>query len=321
VGRLSDRLGARAVMTLSMVVLGLMTMGLALATRYDVMLVVRLVSGIGVSGMFVAGGHYVTASWHGRHVFLAHGLYGGSVQLGMGLAIFLLPVVAEAAGWRMALALSAVPVAVAVVVWLGTAVQHTAPGARGRIRDVIGDATVWRLGLANAAMFGLSVILGTWVAVYFVHEFRLPLAGAGMLGSLAVILGLAGRTLGGVLMARGTVEPRPLILATLLGNTGGMAVMAYPGRPLGVAVVAAVLLGLSASLSYAAVITLAARAQPRATGAALGLMGTTSTAAVVVGAPLAGALFSVAGTFTLPFLVLALLPAGGFVACLALPRR
>jgi NNP family nitrate/nitrite transporter-like MFS transporter len=185
---------------------------------------------------------------------------------------------------------------------------------------VLGDATVWRLGLANAAAFGLSMVLGTWVAVYFVHEFRLSLAAAGVLGSQAVLLGMLGRPLGGALLARGLAEAGGLIRWTLAGNTLALLLLAVPGRPLPVALAGVSLVGMTASLSFAAVLAIAGRARPDAAGAALGIIAAVSTTAVVIGAPVAGALLSASGDFTLPFAALALLPGAALWACAALPR-
>ena len=74
------------------------------------------------------------------------------------------------------------------------------------------------------------------------------------------------------------------------------------------------------TLSYPASIALVGRVQPQAAGAALGVIATVSPAAVVVGAPLTGALLSLTGDFTVPFLALAALPLAALVWGFALPR-
>jgi nitrate/nitrite transporter NarK len=315
VGRLTDRLGAKQVMSLAMLLLAASTVALAAAPDYETMLAIRLLSGAGVTASFIAGGAYVNEVWPGPSQYLAQGFFGASMQLGLGAAIFALPAVAVVAGWRPALAACALPLVVAWLAWEATAV----PGRRGAERRpwgfVLRDPTVWRLALANAAMFGLSVVLGTWVAVYFVHEFGASLTRAGVLGSLSILLGVAARPLGGVLVARGHSDPRRLILVALAGNAAALLLLAWPGRSLAAAVLGVVLFGMTSSVAYPAVISLVGRAQPTAAGAALGLVGTTSMASIVVGAPLAGALFAWAGHFTVPFVVLALLPVAAFVVC------
>lgn len=318
-GRLSDRLGARHVMALSLLVSALSTLALAVAPGYATLLAVRLLSSVSVIATFVAGGAYINTLWRGQDQFMAQGFYGGAMQFGTGAAIFALPYAASRLGWRGALAACAAPVAAALLVWALCARDQRMALPGGSIRAVMGDPTVWRLGLINAAMFGLSIVLGTWMAVYFVHEFGVPLTTAGTLGSLSIVLGVLTRPAGGALIARGAIEPRRLIALTLAGNVLALLVLAVPRRPLGIAVAGVVLIGLSASLAYAAVITLTGQAQPAAAGAALGVLSVCSTSTIVVGAPLAGALLSASGHFTWPFVVLAGLPAAALWTARRLP--
>jgi nitrate/nitrite transporter NarK len=243
------------------------------------------------------------------------------MQLGMGAAIFVLPFVAARVGWRGALALCAVPIALAGLLWRWRAAAPQAPRVAGSMRRVLDNPDTWRLGLANAAMYGLSVIVGTWIAVYFVHEFGVPLTVAGAIGSLSMLLGVAVRPAGGVIVARGVADPRRLIQVTLAGNAASLLVMAYPHRPLAVATAGVVLFGITASLAYAAVITLIGHVQPDAPGTALGLIGVMSNTSVVAGAPLAGALLSASGDFSVPFATLTLLPAGALWAITSLSTR
>jgi NNP family nitrate/nitrite transporter-like MFS transporter len=304
----------------SIVILGVSTLALAAAPSYLAMLAIRLASGVGVSTSFITVSHYVNALWTGPSRALAQGLLGGSMQLGIGLGIFLLPWVATHSSWRAAFAVCAVPTAVALALWLAAA-RHTPPeGPRTPVREVIGDPAMWRLGLVNASTFSLIVLLGTWIAVYFVEEFSLSLTTAGMLGSQASILGMAGRPLGGMILARGAMGARSLIRWTLTGSALGVLLLAIPGRPVGVAVAAVVLVGVTAALSYPGMLVLAAQVRPAALGTLLGAMSVIGTLAVIVGAPLMGALFSASGSFTLPFVVLAALPLGALWGTTRLPR-
>lgn len=319
-GHLTDWLGARWMTVVSIVILGLSTLALAAAPTYLAMLAIRLASGVGVSTSFITVSHYVNALWSGPRRALAQGLLGGSMQLGIGLGIFLLPWVATHSSWRMAFAVCALPPAVALVIWLAAARATPPAGPRTPMREVIGDPAMWRLGLVNASTFSLIVLLGTWIAVYFVEEFDLPLTMAGMLGSQASILGMAGRPLGGMIIARGVMGARSLIRWTLTGSVVGVLLLAIPGRPVAVAVAAVLLVGVTAALSYPGMLVLAAQVRPAALGTLLGAMSVVGTLAVIVGAPLMGALFSASGSFTLPFVVLAALPAGALWATARLPR-
>ena len=139
------------------------------------------------------------------------------------------------------------------------------------------------------------------------------------MGSLSILLGVVARPLGGIIVERGITAPRSLIQITLAGNATALVVMAVPHRPLAAAAAGVVLFGITSSLAYAAVITAAGRTQPEAADAVLGIIGVMSMASVVVGAPLAGALLSAWGDFSVPLGVLTLLPAGALWAIASLP--
>ena len=320
-GTLVDRLGPRRVMILSFLVCLTATLAMAVAPSYATLLAVRFCSGPAVTATFIAGGYYVNALWRGRGAFLAQGFYGAAMQLGIGGAIFVLPFVAERVGWRGAVALCAVPIALALGIWQWRAADPRVPRAGGSLWRVLSNADVWRLGLANAAMFGLSVVVGTWIAVYFVHEFGVALTHAGAVGSLSILLGVVARPLGGIIVERALTAPRSLIQITLAGNAAALVLMAAPHRPLSAATAGVVLFGITSSLAYAAVITVAGRTQPEAAGAVLGIIGVMSMTSVVLGAPLAGALLSASGDFSVPLAVLTLLPAGALWAISSLPSR
>lgn len=320
-GGLTDRLGPRRVMAWSMALQTAATLGLGLAPSLAALLLMKFLGGVGFAAAFVAASPYVQTITRGDRQYLWQGFYGGCVQLGTGAGIFVLPWLATALGWRGALAASALPVAVAWLLWLWRAAAR--PGtvsAAGGLGTALRSGTVWRLGVAHTATFSLAVMLGTWVTVYFIHEFGLPLRVAGMLGSLGLVLGLAARPAGAWLVTGGHVQPRTLILLALVGAAAAVVALALPARPLALALAAVVGGGAAMAMSYAAVVTLATRAVPAGAGAALGVIGVTCTVGVMAGAPLVGSLYAASGDFTLPLLVLALLPATGLLLCRRLPR-
>jgi nitrate/nitrite transporter NarK len=318
-GELTDRIGAKRVTALAMILLVAASLLLASSTSYPATLVSRALAGVSLASVFIAGGGYVSMFWTGERSFLAQGLHGGSIQLGIGLAILILPAIADAAGWRAALNVSGGVVAVVLALWQWRARPTPPTTSRPPLSMVLGDRTIWRLGFVHSSTFGLAIVLGTWVAAYLTREFELPLVYAGMLGSLGLVIGAVGRPLGGMLVAQGLIGPRRAILATLVTAVLALLLIAWPARPLGVAVAGLLLAGVAAAFSYAPVVALAARAAPAAPGAALGLIGLVATPGVIVGAPLVGALLSASGGFALPFATLALLPATTLALSLGLP--
>lgn len=317
-GALTDRFGPKRVTAAAILVLVVSAIGFAFAPSYPLMLVTRVLAGVSLASVFVAGGLYVNVHWSGPRQYFAQGLHGGSILLGVGAGVFLLPGLGEALGWRVAILLSAAPALAVAVLWMLVARPGTLPVARASIASVYRSSRIWRLGIAHTSMFGTSIVLGAWIAVYLTTEFGLSLGYAGVFGSTGLLIGAVGRPAGGVLVSRGVVRPHRLIVATLAGIVIALGLLAWPGRPLAVAMLGVVAAGVATSLGFAPIVTLAGRAAPGAPGAALGLIGLAATFVVIIGAPVVGALWSAFGNFTVPLAVFAVMPATALVLALGL---
>lgn len=318
-GGLTDRFGPKRVVGIGIALVAVSAFAAGLAPSYAVLLLTRLIAGVSFAIVFVAGGRYINAFWQGDRQYLAQGLHGGVMQLGIGGAIFLLPLVATRFGWRGAFMVSSIPPFVVWLLWEWKARAGAAAASRATISSVLSNGTIWRLGVAHSATFGIALVLGTWIAVYLTREFGLPLAAAGALGSVVPLVGVAGRPLGGALVARGLVNPRRMVQVPLAALLIALVMMAWPGRPLGVALFGMAVAGTATTLGFASIVALTARAAPGAPGAALGLLALVLDAFVIVGAPLVGALLTRSGSFTMPFGALALLPVVALVLLRKLP--
>ena len=156
------------------------------------------------------------------------------MQLGIGIAIFLLPWVATRSslahgvrGLRAAASPSRSCSGCA-----GRARPRRAGTAHAHARRSSAIRRSWRLGLVNGATFSLIVVLGTWIAVYFVEEFDLALTTGGHVRRPDLACsGMVGRPLGGLLLARGAMGARALIRWTLTGSVLALLLLAMPGRP------------------------------------------------------------------------------------------
>jgi len=142
--------------------------------------------------------------------------------------------------------------------------------------------------LQHVAGFGLGISSGTWITVYLLREFRLPLELSGLLGSVLLILAVLARPLGGLLLAREHMPTRRVMRLGDLAIVVGVALLAFPDRSLAVALGGAVLVGIGVGLPYSAVFNTAAASLPGAPGAAQGLAAIGGTAGVMVGAPAMG---------------------------------
>ena len=285
---LADRVGPKRVVWIGLALSAAGTGLFALAPSYPWALVAKGVQGFGSAFGFVPAARYVAGLYGPRRNHFALGVYGAGYPAGTALALIVMPSLASLlGGWRGAFAMEAIFIAACALAW--TAAPAVPPVARtGTIRDALRCANCWLASLQHAAGFGLAIAAGTWITVYLLREFSLPLALAGLLGSSLLLLAVVARGLGGLLLARERMPSRAVMRAADVAVVAGVALLALPGRPLAVALGGALLVGLGVGLPYSAVFNTAAASLRGAPGAAQGLAAVGGTAGVMIGAPAMG---------------------------------
>ncbi len=285
---LADRLGPKRMVGAGLAVSAAGTVLFAVSPGHPMALVAKAVQGVGSALAFVAGARYLAGLYGGRRNHFALGLYGGGFPLGSAVALVAMPPLAAAlGGWRGAFWAEAAFVGLVATAWW--AAPSVAPVVRpGNIRDALRCPNCWWTSLQHAAGFGMGIASGTWITVYLLREFGLPLELSGLLGSLLLVLAVLSRPLGGLLLAREHVPTRRVMRLGDLAIVAGVALLALPERPLPVALAGAALVGIGVGLPYSAVFNTAAASLPAAPGAAQGLAAIGGTAGVMIGAPAMG---------------------------------
>ena len=283
-----DRLGPRRAIGVGLALAALGAALVATAPGYAVALAGKATEGAGSALAFVSATRYIVGLYGDRRSHFALGLYGAGFPLGSALALALMPTLASTLGaWRSAFATEAVLIGLVAVAWTRSpAVLHVA--ARGDMRDALRCGNCWAMSLQHAAGFGLGLASGTWITVFLLREFALPLSLSGLLGSVLLFLAVVARSLGGWLLAREHVPTKAVMRAGDLSIVIGVALLALPERPLPVALAGMVLVGLGVGLPYAAVFNTAAASLPAAPAAAQGLAAIGGTAGAMIGAPVMG---------------------------------
>jgi MFS family permease len=285
---LADRIGPKRMVGAGLAVSAIGTALFAAAAGYPFALAAKGVQGVGSALAFVAGARYLAGLYGDRRNHFALGLYGGGFPLGSAAALVAMPALAATlGGWRGAFWIEAMLVGVAAAAWW--LAPSVAPVVRpGSIRDALRCPNCWWTSLQHAAGFGMGIASGTWITVYLLREFGLPLELSGLLGSLLLLLAVLARPLGGLLLAREHVPTRRVMRLGDLAIVAGVVLLALPDRPLPVALAGAVLVGIGVGLPYSAVFNTAAASLPGAPGAAQGLAAIGGTAGVMIGAPAMG---------------------------------
>ncbi len=285
---LAERVGPKRMVGMGLAVSAAGTVVFAASPTYAAALAAKAIQGIGSALAFVAAARYLAGLYGERRNHFALGLYGAGFPLGSAIALVAMPPLAAAlGGWRGAFWIEAAFVGIAAALWWS--VPAVPPVARpGNIRDALRCPNCWWTSLQHAAGFGLAIASGTWITVYLLREFHLPLELSGLLGSLLLVLAVLARPLGGLLLARERVPTRRVMRIGDLAIVAGVVLLGFPDRPLAVALGGAILVGIGVGLPYSAVFNTAAASLPGAPGAAQGLAAVGGTAAVMVGAPMMG---------------------------------
>lgn len=286
---LADRFGPKPIIGLGLLTSAIGTVLFAAAPAYPLLLLAKGLQGIGSAFAFVASARYIAGLYGARPPHFGLGLYGGGFPLGSAIALLTTPSIASlAGGWRGAFALEAVALVAILVLWLTLAPALPPVRREGNILDALRCVNCWLVSLQHAAGFGMAIAAGTWITVYLLREFALPLALSGLLGSLLLFLAFTTRPLGGLLVTRRLLETKAVMRVGDVAVIAGIVLLAIPGRPLAVALAGAIVLGFGVGLPYSAVFNTAAVSLDRAPGAAQGLAAVGGTAGVMIGAPVMG---------------------------------
>ncbi len=299
-GVLTDRFGQRPVLIGSSILLVLGAVSLPLASNLAVVLLCRFVIGLGSGAAFVAGASI--GSSLGKHSALGQGLYGGSVQIGSALGLLVSPHLLAAFGWRGTFLVWGLLGILSIVVWLFISDGHQPHHEQQMsVKAGIRSPAVWTLGLSHMGTFGLGNAIAAWIAVYLAFSYGLPLALAATLGSLALLVGMFCRPLGGILIGRKIIGAIPLLrIGTILGCLG-VVFLAIPLRFPPLAFLGMACIAVGSTVPYTSVFNEAAHLRGVGKGVAQGFASMISTPTVLLGPPLIGYFFQNTHSFTLAF--------------------
>jgi nitrate/nitrite transporter NarK len=285
---LPDRVGPKRVIAVGLAAAVIGTATFATGTSFPVLLLAKAIQGFGSALAFVASTRFIAALYGEAQPHFGLGLYGGGFPLGSALALLSTPTIANTlGGWRGSFAAETAGLALILVLWALFAPSGSAVRRVGSMIDALRCANCWLLSLQHAAGFGMAIAAGSWITVYLLREFSLPLALSGILGSLLLLVAFLARPFGG-LVTRRLLRTKAVMRAGDIAVVMGVALLAIPDRPLPLALAGAVMLGIGVGLPYAAVFNTAAASLPDAPGAAQGLAAIGGTTGVMIGTPVMG---------------------------------
>ena len=328
-GHLVDRIGERRVMVAGGVGVAIFA-ALASTSSLPALLPALLVIGVFAGSSSPAGSKLIFRAFPAHRRGLPIGIRQAAVPLGSLLATLILPAVAEASSWRLALGLgAAVPLAGAFA--SAAAVREArAPvrttGSQSALRAVATDRAIVLAGVWAMLFVGGQYAILVYLVIDLTGRVRVALGTAVALLIAANAAGAIGRMGWGWLSDRvfgGQRRPGLLLLTTLGAASASLLAGLSAGLPTWTAAPAAIFGGLSLLGWQGLWVALVSElAPPGSAGTALGFGLTFTNVGIVIWPPLFGAVADAAGGgFGWSWTLLAAVLAVSLIPLLAIPAR
>ncbi|MCX4683077.1 MFS transporter [Kitasatospora purpeofusca] len=337
-GELLDRYGERWVVGIGAGVVAAGLLAGSLARGYASLLVVLLVVGAGYSAIQPGGSKSVATWFEPSRLGFAMGVRQAGLPLGGAVAVAVLPVVAAASGWRVAVLVGGLvalagavaftvlyrrppatvaeraeaPVAATASAPVAAApVSRREPPLMDRLR-LLREPAMAKALLSGTAMVSVHSGIGVLGALYLHDVTGLGAGAAGAVLVAAQVAGMLGRIGLAAWSDRSRAGRYRPVLASMVAAAAALVALATPlgGHPLAAALLLAWLGFFGIGWYGPWVAHLAEAAPPGRTGFALGLVMAVNQVAVILAPPALGLLRDTTGGYSAAWSALAAATAG-----------
>lgn len=297
----------------------------ALAPTAEILLVSRVIEGIGVGLIAVAAPAIISAWFEPRDRGLPMGIWAAWVPVGNVLIFNLAHPLQAALGWRAVWWFGASFSALALVVFglivtepprQRQEVPQPPSGTGSTMIQSLLNPSGWLLGLTFGT-FSFSIIsYNTWAPVYLSETMPVSEATASFYASLMFLAGIPGNVAGGWLVSR--IRRRHALLSISFVLTGLILAFGFQLGREGVVVPYMVVLGFISNIIPACVFTLAPETMPRPelAGLSLAMVSVASNLGVLTGPPISGGVISRSGWTTASLSLLIVMSIGTVISLL-----
>ncbi|MBJ7333229.1 MAG: MFS transporter, partial [Thermoleophilia bacterium] len=171
----------------------------AISPVFWLLAVTRMIVGIGTGPVFVGG---LDGSRRLGGAFLA-GVFGGAATFGLGLAL-VMGAAFDSFGWSWHLTFLVAAAFALAAAAFGPKDSDEPRPQTGNVVDHLGavlrSGPLWRLALIHSATFGVSLVVGAWIVIYF-REGAITGFLAGAIGFSLLAMTAIFRPIGGALFA------------------------------------------------------------------------------------------------------------------------
>lgn len=310
IGWLCDRIGPRRAHSALLIVGAIPVMGIGLAHDYASFLIFRLAIGM-IGASFVITQYHTTVMFAPKVVGSVNGAAAGWGNLGGGVTQMVMPLLfgaflsmgfAKWESWRLSMIMSGIAMIVTGIAYYLFTQDTPAgdwkdqpkavrPNANRAFAAALRDYRVWALVFIYGSCFGVELTIDNIASLYFVDQFKLKLAAAGVVAGSFGMMNLFARALGGFasdkVNLRWGLKARVYLLGCTLLCEGVGLVLFSKQHVLVFAILSMMLTGLFVKMSNGATYSVTPYINPAAIGAVAGIVGAGGN----LGAVLAGFLF------------------------------
>ena len=322
-GILVDRYGTKKVGSASLITLALGTFIVAGGSRYWLLGMGRLLTGIGATMLAVVSLHTLTSWFRHREMGLAMGGFHTAMPLGTILSLNFVGIFASCFGWRMTISVVFIIITIAFVFFV---LFHKDRAAEMNVRA----ESFHLFKMLKATGYGIWVVGSTWTFLnaaivpyftygtdYFISNGKGVVA-AGLLASYPMWASIILAPVAGLLIDR-IGRKRLLIFMGFMFS----AVLYYyiPRFPQNAAIFA-ISIGVFTAIQPTAIFSVAAEClPPNVMGLGFGILSTCGALGMALGPYIAGSLRDMTGDYLWSFNAMAILAALGMIPTLFIKRR
>lgn len=324
-GMLAARIGIKRSFMISWVCMGLLALS-ALTPNYYVLLLLRLLYGVGLSMSVAASGPLVMQWFRSREVLAINAANTAILSLGVAASVAAAVPLAEVVGWKTSLTvLSGLGVLGAVIWPLAPADLKSDGGSQQAIsfRDVIGvlrGRVVALLLIGDVGAIAQYTALTGWLPTFFNEIRDIALDEAGFITSILPFIGVFAVFVGGALPIRFSFRAI-LVFSGILVTVGGLGSFLSPGL---VAIyLFVVVLGVGSWIYVPSLLTIPMRlpgATPQQVAVVWGSIMTFAGLGMFLWPLVVGALRDITGSFLPGFIFCAVGSSSLLICSLFLPR-
>jgi len=320
VGYLADKLGARTVTSLSLLILAIGVLLFSKVTSLETGVIARSIIGLGAAALWVSGLKVLSLWFKPAERGLITGIYGASGTTGAIIALLGVPLLSAIFGWRYMFFLSALPlVFLAVIDWftikdrpmdvglspvnefrLGEFEVSVSPSLKSPIYMVFSNRYMWALCIGQFLYCGGMYGALTWVPTYGFKELGFSMTWAGFIGSL-IAFGALGAPLAGFLSDK--LGRKPVFVTGMIcfGVFMFLFMLLSPTYGSAIFVLLALLAGISTSSLLMSFPIVTELFPPSVIGLAFGLLNMFAFLGALVYPILMGAILDLSGSYFLAF--------------------